>query len=147
MPQGTIRSFDPGSRSGSLLVDGLVELTFDGRAMQPSGLRELRIGQRVRYTRAGDAVLDVMAGSGTTGDVCRAMDRHDFMTDLQPKRGDIAESDVTDWPRLDALLGGPGEGQEGVADAQHPDRRDPDGAPGNSRPSSALVLLGQGCTL
>jgi len=50
MPQGTIRSFDPESRSGSLLDDGLVELTFDGRAMQASGLRELRIGQRVRFT-------------------------------------------------------------------------------------------------
>jgi 2-phospho-L-lactate guanylyltransferase len=54
MPQGTIRFFDPESRSGSLLDDGLVELTFDGRAMQASGLRELRIGQRVRFTRAGD---------------------------------------------------------------------------------------------
>lgn len=51
MPQGTIRSFDPASRSGTLLDDGLVELTFDGRAMQASGLRELRIGQRVRFTR------------------------------------------------------------------------------------------------
>jgi 2-phospho-L-lactate guanylyltransferase len=55
MPQGTIRSFDPVTRSGSLLDDGLVELPFGGRAMQASGLRELRIGQRVRYTLTGDA--------------------------------------------------------------------------------------------
>jgi 2-phospho-L-lactate guanylyltransferase len=53
MPQGTIRSFDPTTRSGSLLDDGLVELTFGGRAMQASGLRELRIGQRVRFTLTG----------------------------------------------------------------------------------------------
>jgi len=60
MPQGTIRSFDPESRSGSLLDDGLVELTFDGRAMQASGLRELRIGQRVRFTvAAGDDTHEV----------------------------------------------------------------------------------------
>jgi len=54
MPQGTIRSFDPASRSGSLLDDGLVELSFGGRAMQASGLRELRIGQRVRFTVVGE---------------------------------------------------------------------------------------------
>ena len=54
MPQGTIRSFDPTTRTGSLLDDGLVELRFGGRAMQASGLRELRIGQRVRFTLTGD---------------------------------------------------------------------------------------------
>ena len=53
MPQGTIRSFDPTTRSGSLLDDDLAELTFGGRAMQASGLRELRIGQRVRFTLTG----------------------------------------------------------------------------------------------
>ena len=55
MPQGTIRSFDPETRSGSLLDDELVEMPFGGRAMQASGLRELRIGQRVRFTLTGDA--------------------------------------------------------------------------------------------
>jgi cold shock CspA family protein len=54
MPQGTIRSFDATTRSGSLLDDGLTELHFGGRAMQASGLRELRIGQRVRFTVVGD---------------------------------------------------------------------------------------------
>ena len=54
MPQGTIRSFDPTTRTGSLLDDELVELHFSGRAMQASGLRELRIGQRVRFTRTGE---------------------------------------------------------------------------------------------
>jgi 2-phospho-L-lactate guanylyltransferase len=55
MPQGTIRSFDPATRSGSLLDDGLTEIRFGGRAVQASGLRELRIGQRVRFTLTGDA--------------------------------------------------------------------------------------------
>ena len=55
MPQGTIRSFDAATRTGTLLDDQLVELRFSGRAMQASGLRELRIGQRVRYTVTGDA--------------------------------------------------------------------------------------------
>ena len=60
MPQGTIRSFDATTRSGSLLDDGLNELRFSGRAMQASGLRELRIGQRVRYTMApGDGSDEV----------------------------------------------------------------------------------------
>jgi cold shock CspA family protein len=54
MPQGTIRSFDPATRTGSLLDDGLVELSFSGRAVQASGLRELRIGQRVRFTVTGE---------------------------------------------------------------------------------------------
>jgi cold shock CspA family protein len=53
MPQGTIRSFDPATRTGSLLDDELVELSFGGRAVQASGLRELRIGQRVRFTVTG----------------------------------------------------------------------------------------------
>jgi len=57
MPQGTIRSFDAGTRSGSLLDDGLDEFRFGARAIEASGLRELRIGQRVRFTL--DASRDV----------------------------------------------------------------------------------------
>jgi 2-phospho-L-lactate guanylyltransferase len=57
VPQGTIRTFDTASGSGSLLDDALNELRFGGRAMQASGLREFRIGQRVRFTLVpgGDA--------------------------------------------------------------------------------------------
>ncbi len=50
MPQGTIRSFDASTRTGSLLDDSLDEFHFGARAIQASGLRELRIGQRVRFT-------------------------------------------------------------------------------------------------
>lgn len=61
MPQGTIRSFDPVTRSGSLLDDDLSELRFSSRAVQASGLRELRIGQRVRYTVAADTAAGEVA--------------------------------------------------------------------------------------
>jgi 2-phospho-L-lactate guanylyltransferase len=57
MPQGTIRSFDPETSSGSLLDDGLDEFRFAARAVRASGLRELRIGQRVRFTL--DASRDI----------------------------------------------------------------------------------------
>ena len=54
MPQGTIRTFDPTTSVGSLLDDGLRELDFDREAFVASGLRELRIGQRVRFELEGD---------------------------------------------------------------------------------------------
>lgn len=49
MPQGTIRHYDPRSGTGTLLDDELVEHAFDREQMRRSGLRELRIGQRVRF--------------------------------------------------------------------------------------------------
>ncbi len=55
MPQGTIKSFDTASSTGSLLDDGLKERSFDREAFVASGLRELRIGQRVRFELEGDA--------------------------------------------------------------------------------------------
>ena len=49
MPQGTIRSFDPATGTGSLLDDGLREHRYDREAFTASGLQELRVGQRVRF--------------------------------------------------------------------------------------------------
>lgn len=49
MPQGTIRTFHPESRTGTLLDDGLTEHAYDTDAFRASGLQELRIGQRVRF--------------------------------------------------------------------------------------------------
>lgn len=49
MPQGTIRSFDPATKTGTLLDDGLREHRYDREAFTASGLQELRIGQRVRF--------------------------------------------------------------------------------------------------
>lgn len=64
MPQGTIRNFDTAARTGSLLDDKLDEFTFGARAMQASGLRELRLGQRVRFTLDSDrrvATLNIVS--------------------------------------------------------------------------------------
>ncbi len=54
MPQGTIKSFDKGTRSGTLVLDDLTELTYDTDTFTASRLLELRIGQRVRFDLDGD---------------------------------------------------------------------------------------------
>lgn len=46
--QGTVRSYDPASRAGDVLLDDGTVLAFDAAAFDPSGLRLLRLGQRVR---------------------------------------------------------------------------------------------------
>jgi 2-phospho-L-lactate guanylyltransferase len=46
--QATVRSFDPTTRSGDLLLDDGSELDFAAAAFDASGLRLLRLGQRVR---------------------------------------------------------------------------------------------------
>jgi cold shock CspA family protein len=53
MPQGTIKSFDQGSRSGTLVLDDLAEVTYDTGTFAASQLLELRIGQRVRFDLEG----------------------------------------------------------------------------------------------
>ena len=54
--QGTVATFDRSSRSGTLLLDDGTELAFPAAAFDASGLRLLRLGQRVRveYGPAGD---------------------------------------------------------------------------------------------
>lgn len=49
--QGTIREFDPETRSGSLFLDDGRVVTFDTAAFDAGGLRLLRLGQRVRLDR------------------------------------------------------------------------------------------------
>lgn len=46
--QATVRSFDPISRSGSVLLDDGTELSYDERASAAGSVRLLRPGQRVR---------------------------------------------------------------------------------------------------
>jgi hypothetical protein len=46
--QATVRSFDAASRGGDVLLDDGSVRTFDAAAFDPSGLRLLRLGQRVR---------------------------------------------------------------------------------------------------
>jgi cold shock CspA family protein len=49
MAQGTIRDFDDQDRTGSLLMDDRTEVAIDATSVEGSGLRSLRIGQRVRF--------------------------------------------------------------------------------------------------
>ncbi|MGN6246691.1 MAG: cold-shock protein [Motilibacteraceae bacterium] len=58
--QATVRSFDPGSRSGTVLLDDGVELPYDATAFEAGGLRLLRVGQRVRLDVVDDGVLTVV---------------------------------------------------------------------------------------
>jgi 2-phospho-L-lactate guanylyltransferase len=45
--QGTIATFDPGTHTGTLLLDDGTEMAFPATAFARSGLRLLRLGQRV----------------------------------------------------------------------------------------------------
>jgi cold shock CspA family protein len=49
MAQGTIKHFDEGSREGSLLLDDRSEISIDPTSIEGSGVRLLRIGQRVKF--------------------------------------------------------------------------------------------------
>lgn len=55
--QATVRSFDAESRSGDVLLDDGSVMTFDATAFDPSGLRLLRAGQRVRLRANAEGVV------------------------------------------------------------------------------------------
>jgi 2-phospho-L-lactate guanylyltransferase len=58
--QGTVATFDGTTRTGVLLLDDGTELPFPAPAFDASGLRLLRLGQRVRIDRdASGAVIRV----------------------------------------------------------------------------------------
>jgi 2-phospho-L-lactate guanylyltransferase len=58
--QGTVATYDPSTRSGVLLLDDGTELAFPARAFDASGLRLLRLGQRVRVdTDAAGEIIRV----------------------------------------------------------------------------------------
>lgn len=59
MPQGTIKAFHPATSTGTLVDDGLVEHEFDETTFVGSGLRELRIGQRVRFEFEDDRITQL----------------------------------------------------------------------------------------
>lgn len=50
--QATVRTFDPQTRCGTVLLDDGAELAFDDAAFTAGGLRLLRVGQRVRIESA-----------------------------------------------------------------------------------------------
>jgi 2-phospho-L-lactate guanylyltransferase len=52
--QATVRHFDPHTRSGDVLLDDGSVLEFPAGAFDASGLRLLRLGQRVRLDVDGD---------------------------------------------------------------------------------------------
>jgi cold shock CspA family protein len=49
MPQGTIKEFDIDERTGSLLMEDRTEVRIDATSVEGSGIRTLRIGQRVKF--------------------------------------------------------------------------------------------------
>lgn len=54
MAQGTIKEFDLTTRSGVVALDNQEELPIDAETFAASGLLELRLGQRVRFSIEGD---------------------------------------------------------------------------------------------
>ncbi len=47
--QGTIKSYDAQSHTGSLLTDDRTEIAIDDRSLEDPSILLLRIGQRVRF--------------------------------------------------------------------------------------------------
>jgi 2-phospho-L-lactate/phosphoenolpyruvate guanylyltransferase len=62
MPQGTIKDFDPTTRIGTLLQDDRSEVHIDAGSLEGSGLRYLRIGQRVKYELAEESGKKIARG-------------------------------------------------------------------------------------
>ncbi|EST39213.1 cold shock protein [Streptomycetaceae bacterium MP113-05] len=56
--QATSYTYDPGTRSGSVLLDDGTPLPFDAAAFDAGGLRLLRPGQRVRIEVEGEGEPD-----------------------------------------------------------------------------------------
>ena len=52
--QATVSRFDPGTGDGAVLLDDGRELSFPGSALEGTGLRLLRPGQRVRVELGDD---------------------------------------------------------------------------------------------
>jgi DNA modification methylase len=57
-----------------------------------------------RYTEPGDLVLDPMAGSGTTIDVCKEEGRRCIAYDISPTRPDITQNDARKIPLADTSV-------------------------------------------
>ena len=54
MPQGTIKTYDIPSRTGSLLTDTRDEIAIDPGSAEGAGMRYFRIGQRVKFEVADE---------------------------------------------------------------------------------------------
>jgi 2-phospho-L-lactate/phosphoenolpyruvate guanylyltransferase len=51
--QATVATFDPATRTGSVLLDDGTELPYSADAFDGGGLRLTRVGQRVRIETTG----------------------------------------------------------------------------------------------
>jgi cold shock CspA family protein len=49
LAQGTIKDFDDGSRTGTLLMDDRTEVAIGPASMADDTIRTLRLGQRVKF--------------------------------------------------------------------------------------------------
>jgi len=60
----------------------------------------------LRYTKEGDVVVDCFAGSGTSIDVCKMLNRKIIATDLNPSRSDIIEADaqIYNYPECSHII-------------------------------------------
>jgi cold shock CspA family protein len=56
--QGTVATFDPQTHTGTLLLDDGTELAFPATAFERSGLRLLRLGQRVGVDAEAGGVVN-----------------------------------------------------------------------------------------
>jgi cold shock CspA family protein len=55
--QGTVSEFDPATGAGAVLLDTGARVPFPGTAFAASGLRLLRVGQRVRLESGPDGAV------------------------------------------------------------------------------------------
>ncbi|MFI6349805.1 hypothetical protein [Streptomyces sp. NPDC050560] len=87
--QATAYTYDPDSRSGSVLLDDGTPVAFDAAAFDAGGLRLLRPGQRVRIELAdGETPEDAThakdgAHAGTNEDSAGAAGRRITLVTLQ----------------------------------------------------------------
>lgn len=58
--QATVATFDPASGGGSLLLDDGTPVAFPPEAFAASGLRLLRLGQRVRLERDNSGAVTLV---------------------------------------------------------------------------------------
>ena len=62
--QGTVATYDSSTHSGTLLLDDGTELAFPAEAFRRSGLRLLRLGQRVTIEADPDGTVARVALPG-----------------------------------------------------------------------------------
>lgn len=51
--QATVRTFDPATRAGTVLLDDGIELKYEAESLAHTSIRHLRIGQRVAVETTG----------------------------------------------------------------------------------------------